>query len=445
MVSIVPLLISALVLFLPVPRRLARSATVALASVATVASWWSDGLGALLATATIAVGTVVALFALRQFEGEARSFSIPSLSMLCVAAAAATSLSRGLLSLTVAWVATSFAALAVVAASSTIQSRPSVWRTARALALSDLALVTVTSYLVVRHGLSLNEGTLSSAERHTLWVAVLVAALGRAGVTWRRSWVTETVALPTSVSALLHAGVVNAGAVAIIRVAQITPVVPWLTAGAALVGAATIVALAPRIHRRADLKGQLAVSTVSQMSFMLVMIGLGWPLLAVTHVIGHAAYKAQRFVTAAGAIESRATRRVYLPRGRELSLVARSLGVGVIAFIFIGAAMSLDGHDLHAALGVCGLAAVALWWTRSERPLPRPALYGLFCAAVGLGYPFAVELLGHLTGRLPATGYETAPWVPLVVLLVASALIVASQPRHTRSTTTERKDSYVPA
>jgi len=245
-----------------------------------------------------------------------------------------------------------------------------------------------------------------------------VAAIIRAGLGRGRSWVTATISAPTSVSALLHAGVVNAGALLLLRLETITgaPKLYALTIVAAC--AVTMFLLVPRIRSRIDLKGQLATSTVSQMAFMFAAIALGWPILAVTHLIGHGIYKSARFMGAGSAISSRSTLRRRAPRGSSLSVLSRLAGVGVIALASVPLALLLPS-DVSAALLVVAPAAVVVWWSRTKEPTVAPLTLCVLFTVTLVIYALIISGASLLLAPSMPTSVFHAPWWTLGALLAA--------------------------
>lgn len=116
------------------------------------------------------------------------------------------------------------------------------------------------------------------------------------------SWLPDTMETPTPVSALMHAGIVNAGGFLILRFAPLYLHAPGalnmlVIFGAITAGFGAIVMLA-----QPGVKRSLAYSTVAQMGFMMLQCGLGaWPL-ALLHLVAHSLYKAHAFLTAGSTI-----------------------------------------------------------------------------------------------------------------------------------------------
>lgn len=110
------------------------------------------------------------------------------------------------------------------------------------------------------------------------------------------TWLPETMEAPTPVSALMHAGVVNAGAYLLLRLSPLLA-----TTGAALdlalvAGGVTTTLGCLAWWSQSDVKKSLAWSTIAQMGFLMMEIGLGLFQTALLHLLGHALYKAHAFL-----------------------------------------------------------------------------------------------------------------------------------------------------
>lgn len=389
-----------------------------------------DRLGGSLGLVAVVVGTCALSYAARQLGRSRRARRILAASLAVVACTIATDLAQSPLALVASWAATSAATLGLLAIAWPTSSRRRIEGAALELGLGDAALaVGLVAAALFPSGLDLLEpisGQRAGAAAGLLLAGAMLAAAARAGMASaaRRgsSWVTDTVAAPTPISALLHAGVVNAGALLLLRLAPAAAPGAWLAALLAAACVATLVLQAPRISARIDLKGQLAASTVSQMAFMLLAVALGWPLLALTHLVGHSCYKAARFMGSGGATERRADLRRRAERGRQLSTSARAALAGAVAVAGLVAGW-LAGPDLLAASAVLAPAAAVVLWTRSARPMVAPAASLGALVAMLAAYGALLALLEAWVAPVLAAPAWQAPWwglgaaVGLVALL----------------------------
>jgi len=389
---------------------------------ARVAGWSPDRLGLFLAVASLFIGLCVCHYAVRQFAGENRGRTFLAMALAIVGCVVSTDLSNAVWSLYVSWSATSIVTVLVLGVGGGARAHSALWRrAARSFVIGDVTLlIAFTSASAYSSGLSVfssSNGHSHSVASVIVVTAAMVAAVARAGLTVRRSWVIDTVNAPTPVSALLHAGVVNAGALLIYRIQDVAGRSTALDLVLVTTCLAVLVILAPRIHARVDLKGQLAASTVAQMSLMLAALALGYPLLAFTHAVGHGLYKAGRFMSAGGAIDQRARLRRRRPSGTVVTLPWRTLGATTIVVVAATWGMIVGG-DAPALMGVFGPAAVVVWWTRSATALRSVAAVwsGLILAL--LVYGALVAGLSQLVALDHGAAQWRAPWWSLGALVV---------------------------
>ena len=102
-------------------------------------------------------------------------------------------------------------------------------------------------------------------------------------------WLIESVTAPTPVSAIMHAGIVNAGGVILTRFAPIFD--NGFALSLLLILSSISVLLGSGISLVLDYKRQLVGSTMSQMGFMLVQCALGVYSAAIIHLILHGIFK----------------------------------------------------------------------------------------------------------------------------------------------------------
>ncbi len=134
-------------------------------------------------------------------------------------------------------------------------------------------------------------------------LCVVSAALKSAQIPFH-GWLTQVMEAPTSVSALLHAGVVNLGGFLMIRLAPLMAHARAAQLLLVIIGMTTAVLAALITATRVSVKVALAWSTCAQMGFMLVECGLGLWHLALLHLVAHSLYKAHAFLSAGSAVDT---------------------------------------------------------------------------------------------------------------------------------------------
>jgi NADH-quinone oxidoreductase subunit L len=116
-------------------------------------------------------------------------------------------------------------------------------------------------------------------------------------------WLPDAMAGPTPVSALIHAAtMVTSGVYLVIRLNPLYASAPAVMMTIAIVGALTAFIAGSSALRQRDLKGVLAYSTVSQLGYMFLALGVGAWSTALFHVITHAFFKALLFLAAGSVI-----------------------------------------------------------------------------------------------------------------------------------------------
>ena len=146
-------------------------------------------------------------------------------------------------------------------------------------------------------------GGLASGTATVIALLLLLGAVGKSAQFPLHFWLPDAMEGPTPVSALIHAAtMVTAGVFIIARAhpyfeasGDAMSVVAWVGAGTALL-AATVALVQP------DIKRVLAYSTISQIGFMFLALGVGAYEAAIFHVVTHAFFKATLFLGAGSVI-----------------------------------------------------------------------------------------------------------------------------------------------
>lgn len=115
-------------------------------------------------------------------------------------------------------------------------------------------------------------------------------------------WLPGYLYAPTPATALLHAGIINAGGFLINRLAPLFGLSPTTLHVALVVGTLTAVLGATMMLVQNDIKNTLGFSTIGQMGYMIMECGLGAFSLAVFHLIAHGLFKATMFLNSGNGI-----------------------------------------------------------------------------------------------------------------------------------------------
>ena len=129
-----------------------------------------------------------------------------------------------------------------------------------------------------------------------------MAAFARSAQFLLHNWLPYTMDGPTPVSALMHAGIVNAGGFLVNRFAPVFVHAGDVLHGLFIVGLLTAVIGSVLMLAQNDIKKSLGYSTMGQMGFMIMECGVGAFSLAVYHLIAHGLFKGTLFLGSGGVI-----------------------------------------------------------------------------------------------------------------------------------------------
>jgi NADH-quinone oxidoreductase subunit L len=133
---------------------------------------------------------------------------------------------------------------------------------------------------------------------------LFIGAVGKSAQIPLYLWLPDAMAGPTPVSALIHAAtMVTAGVYLMVRInPMLHAASPWLPTLIAWVGVITALFAATIAMAQTDIKKVLAYSTVSQLGYMFLAVGVGGYWVAIFHMITHAFFKALLFLGAGSVI-----------------------------------------------------------------------------------------------------------------------------------------------
>ncbi|MFM8932239.1 MAG: NADH-quinone oxidoreductase subunit L, partial [Gemmataceae bacterium] len=137
------------------------------------------------------------------------------------------------------------------------------------------------------------------------WIAFLfvLGAMTKSAQVPFHIWLPDTMETPTPVSALMHAGVINAGGFLVIRLSPLVALTPLALDLLAVVGAVTALMGGVVMLTQTSIKRSLAYSTIAQMGFMMLQCGLGAFSAGLLHIVAHSAYKAHAFLRSGSVLE----------------------------------------------------------------------------------------------------------------------------------------------
>ena len=385
------------------------------------------------------IGWIVVRFSRIYLDGEDRQRSFMAWLSMTLAMVMLLIIAGNLVQLAFAWIATSLGLHRLLLFyPDRIAARRAARKKFVTARMADTALITAVVSLAAAYGTS-DIATITGAARagHSDILAVLaaaslaIAAMIKSAQFPLHGWLTEVMEAPTPVSALLHAGVINAGGFVLIRFADVMLLAPGVLAALVMIGGFTAIFGGLVMLTQPAVKTSLAWSTVAQMGFMMMQCGLALFPLALLHIVAHSLYKAHSFLASGGAVERIAAARrpgaIAIPN-------ARSVGKAFLAALAIYCAIGW-GFGFHhkspqsLALGailIFGVAYLLAQGLADAAPRALTRRVAVYAVAASIGYFTLHGLAIWLTGdTLPATPAPGPLEWALIVLAVVSFGVVA--------------------
>lgn len=410
------------------------------------ASLHIDTLSVVLCVLVGFVGLVVVKYSRNYLDGDPGQVSFTRWLLLTLASVLTLLISGNLVLLLAAWVATSVSLGRLLLFYDT---RPAAIRASRkkfvASRLGDgcLAIAAVLLYL---HFGTLEIADLATMARNgdnmgtpviiTAALLIVTTAMLKSAQLPLHGWLIEVMETPTPVSALLHAGIINAGGFLVLRLADVlllaTPALDVL----AVVGGLTALFGSLVMLTQTSVKVQLAYSTVAQMGFMLLQCGLGAFSAALLHIVAHSLYKAHAFLSSGSIIDLARASWTPSPGGQPhpARLILALAGVvGLTLLIGGGLGMTPRSNPAQIALGSVLLMGLVHLMANAidERPNAFVVARGIVTAAGVAALYFALQAatawlaVGSVPAGRPVGG--TAPILIAALVVISFAAVTLFQ------------------
>src|SRR5215469_3529569 len=180
--------------------------------------------------------------------------------------------------------------------------------------LGDTAMI-IGLFLIFRHLGSLDiqelmhrassQWAVGSALPIAAAALLLGGAVGKSAQLPLQTWLPDAMAGPTPTSALIHAAtMVTAGVYLIARTHVLFTLAPPVELTVAIIGTATLLLAGFSALAQWDIKRVLAYSTISQIGYMFLALGVGAWSAAIFHFMTHAFFKALLFLAAGAVIQA---------------------------------------------------------------------------------------------------------------------------------------------
>jgi len=191
---------------------------------------------------------------------------------------------------------------------------------------------------------------------------LFVGAMGKSAQIPLYVWLPDAMAGPTPVSALIHAAtMVTAGVYMVARFSFLYNEVPEVGEFIALIGAASALFAALIASYQSDIKKILAYSTMSQLGYMFIAVGLGAYSSGIFHVFTHAFFKALLFMGAGAVIIALHHEQDIFKMGRLRKHVGLVYGTMLIATLAISGIPPFAGFFSKDAILAAAFASEHYW------------------------------------------------------------------------------------
>jgi NADH-quinone oxidoreductase subunit L len=249
---------------------------------------------------------------------------------------------------------------------------------------------------------------------------LFVGAIGKSAQIPLYVWLPDAMEGPTPVSALIHAAtMVTAGVYMIARTAPLFQLAPTTGAVVATVGALTALWAATLAAGQRDIKRVLAYSTISQLGYMILAVGVGAYVAGIFHLVTHAFFKGLLFLAAGSVIHALAGEQNMGKMGGLTRVMKITFGASVVGW-----------------LAISGVIPFAGFWSKDEVLGAVFAKGGLYYLLWFIGVATALLTAWYMTRWLVLTFLKKPRWgdgvhphesppsmtVPLIVLATVTVV-----------------------
>jgi NAD(P)H-quinone oxidoreductase subunit 5 len=405
------------------------------------------------------VGAIVVRYSRRYLDGDARHGRFTRWLARTLAAVLTLIVAGNLALLAAAWIATSLCLHRLLVH---YRERPGAQLAARKKfvlsRLGDAALLGAVAVAGATFGTLEYDGLFAAAEplraageiplaAHALAALLVASAVLKSAQFPFHGWLPEVMETPTPVSALLHAGIINAGGFLIVRLSPLVSLSAPSLDVLAVIGAVTALFGALVMLTQTSVKVSLAWSTVAQMGFMLLQCGLGSYASAVLHIVAHSLYKAHSFLSSGSVIELAKAAWVPASRGHARPVtLALALLAAVALVALVGRAFGVHVTEQPGVVvlgAIFAMGVVHLVWTAaSDHPPAAVVARGAALALLAAASWFALQVATHallagsvapdrVTADPVALGLSVAVTAAFLIMLLIQELLPhrATDPR----------------
>ena len=288
-----------------------------------------DALSIIIFTMISILSYVILKFSHNYMDGDARKHVFFSRLAVTVASVQFLILSGNLFQILFFWIVTSFCLHYLLVF---YRTRPQAVAAARkkfiVARIGDVSLLLATALLFTAFGTGNLQAIFESVANNTelgpeVYVAtalLVFAAVLKSAQFPSHGWLIEVVETPTPVSALLHAGLLNAGPFLMVRMSPLMVESTSASMMLIIIGGFTAMFASIVYLTQPSIKVALGYSSIAHMGFSLLMCGFGVYSAAILHIVAHSFYKAHSFLSSGSIVDYIRSRKIDLPK-RKGSIV----------------------------------------------------------------------------------------------------------------------------
>ena len=394
-----------------------------------------DGFSTLMLCLVSSVGFVVTRFSIRYLDGDENQGHFFRWLAMTVGGVSLFVVSGNLLMMLAAWILASLGLHQLLlhysdrpAASNAAWVKFAISRIGDAFFIAAIALIYhhFGSFELAAVFSSLENGVGSGTwSRTVIALLIILSAVTKSAQFPLHGWLPNTLEAPTPVSALMHAGIVNAGGYLVIRLSPLLVEAPVALSLLAIIGTITVAYAGIVMMTQPSIKRSLAYSTIAQMGFMMLQCGIGAFSAAMLHILAHSLYKAYAFLNSGSVLTEAEGRRSPEPEALRPMYGADFVGGIVLAVTSVVVSAMLFRNNFMAKPGglVIGFVltlAITNWlWDVFRLNSLRATVQGLTTAGgLAVLYMSGYFVVNHLVrGSVPTVHAGVMSTVATIVAL----------------------------
>lgn len=249
-------------------------------------------------------------------------------------------------------------------------------------------------------------------------ILLILAAMSQSAIFPLHQWLLSSLNSPTPVSALMHAGIVNAGGILLIKYQHLFHGENFLLSFIFIIGLTTAIIGGFWKLIQVDIKKMLANSTMAQMGFMFLQCGMGLFPAALAHLCWHGLFKAYLFLNSGSALQTKFRAERNICAVKDYFWIITATIAAIVCFAYAADLALAQISTQWVLLGLVGISA----WQLSKNLVGKHHLFLDLFLVLGSAviYGFSIRAIeaclapGHING------------LPLNPLFITGGLMLAA-------------------